>query len=350
MIPAALTPPALAALDGLTYTGAPLDRGEPVRADPAALARLRADPQTRLVPIWRNSVLADTRGGRSAPRAALLAPGDLPETPAMTPQEEAFLGLDADGVAWFGLQLPPDSGAGGAADQTPQGPDPGPGAPPGARFLPLRTVGPALPAAEAAILAQALGVLAWHRRHRFCAACGAPSRPDQGGWRRRCTETERCGALHFPRTDPAVIMLVHHGRGAAARCLLGRGPRLPPRMLSTLAGFVEPGESLEEAVRREIAEETGVRVGRVAYAGSQPWPFPSSIMLGFHCEAETADIVLDPRELEHAGWYARTEVAAFAEMPGDPRTALPGDGWLLPRADSIARRLILGWLSDDPFA
>jgi NAD+ diphosphatase len=142
-------------------------------------------------------------------------------------------------------------------------------------------------------------------------------------------------------------MLVHQGRGPQARCLLGRAGRLPPGMISTLAGFVEPGETLEEAVRREVHEETGVQVGRMAYAASQPWPFPSSIMLGFHVEAETTDIIVDPRELEHAAWYSRAEVAAFGEM-GGPET--PDAGWLLPRGDSIARRLILGWLAGDPFA
>nr|WP_246423472.1 NAD(+) diphosphatase [Roseospira goensis] len=324
------------ALEHLTYTGAPLDRAEPLRSDPAALAGRAGDPASRRVLLWRNRVLVDTRGGRSAPRARVAGGDWRPDDAALTPEEEVFLGLDGDGAAWFGVQLPA-----GAGEDDERGPETGLGG----RFLPLRTVGPALPAAEAAILAQALGVLAWHRRHRFCAACGAPSRPEEGGWRRRCTDPA-CGAQHFPRTDPAVIMLVHHGRGDGARCLLGRGPRLPAGMVSTLAGFVEPGESLEEAVRREVHEETGVRVGAVVYAASQPWPFPSSLMLGFHCLAETTEITLDPRELEHAAWYSRAEVAGFGEV-GDP-APVAGGGWLLPRPDSIARRLVLGWLAGDP--
>jgi len=330
---------ARATLDGITYTGAPLDRSEPLRSDSDEMARRRRDPSSRVVLLWRNQVLVDAAEGRTEGRAApraLVAGGDwTPADTALTPEDEVFLGLDADGAAWFGVQIPA-----GANDGDDVGPDTGLGG----CFMPLRTVGPALPGAEAAILAQALGVLGWHRRHRFCAACGAPSVVADAGYRRRCT-SPACGADHFPRTDPAVIMLVHHGRGADARCLLGRGPRLPSNMISTLAGFVEPGETLEEAVRREVHEEAGVRVGRMAYAASQPWPFPASIMLGFHCEATTTEIVLDPRELEHAAWYSREEVAAFGQIGG---AGGPDTPWLLPRGDSIARRLILGWLAGDP--
>ncbi|MQX34909.1 NAD(+) diphosphatase [Roseospira navarrensis] len=332
---ATLTPSARTALEGLVYTGAPLDRAEPLREDATAVGRLRREPASRVVLLWRNQVLVDTSGGRAAPRAMVTGGDWTPADPALTPDETVFLGRDGAGVAWFAAQLPAEAEGGDEA-----GPDTGLGG----RFLPLRTVGPALPPDEAAILAQALGVLAWHRRHRFCAACGAPSVMADAGYRRRCTDPA-CGAGHFPRTDPAVIMLVHHGRGPDARCLLARGARLPPRMVSTLAGFVEPGESLEEAVRREVHEETGLRVGRLAYGASQPWPFPASIMLGFHCEAETTDIVLDPRELEHAAWHTRAEVAAFGEMGRDA----PESGWLLPRTDSIARRLILGWLAGEVF-
>jgi len=332
---ATLSEAARAALADLTYTGAPLDRAEALRGDAAALARLRADPASRVVFLWRNRVLVWDGTGEDGPRAGVAGGDWRPDDPALTPEEEVFLGLDPAGVAWFGVQLPPDA----EADE-----DTGPDTGLGGRFVPLRTVGPTLPAAEAAILAQALGVLAWHRRHRYCAACGSPSRPAEGGWRRQCV-SEACGASHFPRTDSAVIMLVHHGRGEAARCLLGRGARLPPGMVSTLAGFLEPGESLEEAVRREVSEETSLRVGRVAYAASQPWPFPSSLMIGFHAEAETTDLILDPRELEHAAWFSRAEVAAMAE-PGASRS---GDTWRLPRGDSIARRLILGWLAGDSF-
>jgi NAD+ diphosphatase len=332
---ATLSAAARAALEGLTYTGAPLDRAEPLRGDAEALARRRAEPASRVVPVWRNRVVVDDADPAVGPRLRAVAGDWRPSDPALAPEETVFLGLDAGGAAWFGVQLPP----GAAVEDEDRGPDIGvPG-----RFVPLRTLGPALPPDEAAILAQAVGVLAWHRRHRFCAACGAPTAAADGGWRRRCVD-EACGAGHFPRTDPAVIMLVHHGRGETARCLLGRGRHLPPGMVSTLAGFVEPGESLEEAVRREVHEESGVRVGPVAYGASQPWPFPASLMIGFHAEAETTDITLDPRELEHAAWFSRAEVAAMA----DSAATRTGDGWRLPRGDSIARRLIAGWLAGDP--
>jgi len=322
-----LTAAALAPLAEVTYAGAPLDRAEPLRADAGALKRLRNDPDSRLVPVWRNAVLIEQ--SRDRPHAVTAPGGWAPADPALAPEEIAVLGRDARGRAWFALQIP--AGQGDAN---------GPALGLGGRFMPLRGVGPSLAADHAAILAQAVGVLAWHRRHRFCPSCGAPSQPDEGGWRRRCAGPD-CGAAQFPRTDPAVIMLVHHGRGAAARCLLGRGARLPAGMVSTLAGFVEPGETLEEAVRREVIEETGVRIGRVAYAGSQPWPFPSSVMLGFHAEAESTDITLDPRELDFADWFSRDQVAGFGP-PG-------AGGWSLPRGDSIARRLIRGWLAGDVF-
>ncbi|KAA5606084.1 NAD(+) diphosphatase [Roseospira marina] len=328
-----LTETTRAALDGLSYTGAPLDRAEPLRTDTARLAALRADPSSRLVLVWRDRVLIDGTEDEAAP-ALVTAPGTWSgPTPDLAPEEEVLLGLDTDGTAWFALQLP-------------QGPesedDLGPHTGLGGQFLPLRTVGPTLPGPEATLLAQALGVLGWHRRHRFCGACGALCESVDAGYRRRCTT---CGADHFPRTDPAVIMLIHHGRGAQARCLLGHGPRLPSGMISTLAGFVEPGETLEEAVRREVHEEAGIRVGRVAYGASQPWPFPASLMLGFHGEALTTDIVIDPRELDHAGWYTRAEVASFMQGEGSDGPA----PWRLPRADSLGRRLILGWLKGDPF-
>lgn len=321
------------ALDALTYTGAPLDRGESLRRDAAALGRLAGDPASRLLPVWRNSVLVET-GVDQGPRACTAPGGWVPPTPALMPEEQAFLGVDAAGRAWFALNLPPGEGG-----------DKGPDLGLGGRFVPLRSVGPTLPADEAAILAQAVGVLAWHRRHRFCPACGAPSRVEEGGWRRACSDAA-CGSSQFPRTDPAVIMLVHQGRGPQARCLLGRAGRLPSGMISTLAGFVEPGETLEEAVRREVAEETGIAVGQVGYAGSQPWPFPGSIMLGFYAEAESDAITLDPHELEFADWFSRDQVAAFGQAGRD---WAPGDPWGLPRADSIARRLILGWLAGDVF-
>ena len=159
-------------------------------------------------------------------------------------------------------------------------------------FTDLRRVGPLLPRQEGALLAYARGIAYWHERHRFCGVCGAPTRSEEGGHVRRCTDAA-CGTTHFPRTDPAVIMLVHDGE----RCLLGRKSEWPKGMHSTLAGFVEPGESLEEAVAREVFEETGIHVTDVIYHSSQPWPFPASLMLGFHAKALSTAITVDPEEL-----------------------------------------------------
>jgi NAD+ diphosphatase len=151
-------------------------------------------------------------------------------------------------------------------------------------------------------LATAKALLTWHATHRFCAKCGHETKSAEAGWRRDCPA---CGAHHFPRTDPCVIMLAIDGE----RCLLGRQSRFPPGMWSCLAGFVEPGETFEEAVRREMFEEAGIRAGRVSYYASQPWPFPMSVMIGFHAEAETTDLNIDRNELEGARWIGRAEVA-----------------------------------------
>jgi NAD+ diphosphatase len=193
----------------------------------------------------------------------------------------------------------------------------------------LRRVGPLLSEADASQWAYARALTWWHRRHPFCPVCGAPTRVVDAGHRRICT-AETCGAEQHPRTDPAVIVLVHRGN----RCLLARSPRFPPKMLSTLAGFVEPGESLDDCVRREVFEEVGVRVGEVRYHSSQPWPFPQSLMIGFLAAAENEDLVLDETEIEAARWVDREVVA-------DP------DRWadfVLPPPFAIARRLVQSWV------
>jgi NAD+ diphosphatase len=153
-------------------------------------------------------------------------------------------------------------------------------------------------------LAEAKALLNWHARHRFCPNCGAPTKVVQAGWRRDCPA---CGMQHFPRTDPVVIMLAISGE----RCVLGRSRRFAPTMWSCLAGFAEPGESIEEAVRREVLEEAGIACGRVSYFASQPWPFPSSIMIGCHAQALSEDLVIDREELEDARWFSRDECAAM---------------------------------------
>ena len=289
------------------YTGSPLDRASHLRTDDAWMAEALRDPATRFVPIWRgrNLFLAAADG---TPAAA------FPNGLASDGHGWAFLG-NAHGVATFALDL-------SAAE------DPLPLLPAGAgEFSELRTIGAALPATDAAILAHARGLMHWRSRHRFCGLCGAACEPQSGGNVMACTA---CGTHHFPRTDPAVIMLVTRGDKA----LLGHSARFPNSvMYSTLAGFVEPGESLEEAVAREVLEESGVPVANVRYHSSQPWPFPASIMLGFYADGLAEDIILDEHELMDARWFSRAEMT-------DPKA----HGFALPRADSIARRLIEDWL------
>lgn len=198
-------------------------------------------------------------------------------------------------------------------------------------FLELRSIMTRLSNRDAEIAATAKGVLSWHGTHRFCARCGAESRLAQGGWQRDCPA---CGAHHFPRTDPVVIMLITHGNSV----LLGRSPGWPDGMYSLLAGFIEPGETMEAAVRREVFEESGVRVGPVGYLASQPWPFPASLMFGCWGEATTKEITLDPNELEDALWLTREELAdVFA---GQHPKVLPA------RRGAIAHFLLENWLAD----
>ncbi len=198
---------------------------------------------------------------------------------------------------------------------------------PGLGPQPVRAVGGLLDAAQGSLAVHAVGLANWHGTHPCCARCGAPTVVGQAGHIRRCPA---CGAVHFPRTDPAVIMLVTDGSG---RALLGRQPSWPERRFSTLAGFLEPGETLEDAVRREVAEEVGIRVGDVGYAGSQPWPFPSSLMVGFFAVAETDRICVDGSEIAEARWFGREEVAELIEQ----------GSLTLPGLVSISRWLIDTW-------
>lgn len=305
------------------YAGSGLDRAGSLRVDQLWLeARLR-DPRSRLVPVWRGQNLFHppaTPDGR--PLSFIPTVEALRGIPQIAPLLEedghvVLLGLIED-IAHFAVDLshlvdPAQASAllGGG------------------EFADLRRYGPLLPHREGALLAYARAILHWHARHRYCGVCGTVTISAQAGHLRACTNPD-CKTQHFPRTDPAVIMLVTDGE----RCLLGRQAAWIPGMHSTLAGFVEPGESLEEAVAREVIEETGIRVGEVRYHSSQPWPFPASIMLGFHAVAETTAIELNRAELEDARWYTRAQLLASPE----------DETFRLPRRDSIARRLIESWL------
>jgi len=208
-------------------------------------------------------------------------------------------------------------------------------------FIDLREIGWLLDGQQAAQLAYARGLVFWNRHHRFCGSCGSPTERRNGGHLRRCSNPD-CARLHFPRTDPAVIMLVEdRSEVARPRCLLARNARFPSRMMSTLAGFVDPLESLEETVAREVFEECGIRVGGVEYQASQPWPFPSSIMLGFRAQALTRDIVIDNDEIAEAHWFEAEQLLEFGEWGDD------GDNFCLPRRDSIARYLISSWMAEN---
>jgi NAD+ diphosphatase len=188
-----------------------------------------------------------------------------------------------------------------------------------------------VPAEELGMLAMAKSLLDWHRRHRFCANCGAPTQPAQAGFRRDCAA---CGTQHFPRTDPVVIMLVTRGD----RCLMGRQPRFTEKMYSCLAGFLEPGETVEDAVRRETFEEAGIRVGAVRYLASQPWPFPSNIMIGCIGEALTEDIAFDGEELEDARWFTKDDVRLMLEGTHEQYAA--------PAPIAIANLLLREWVKE----
>lgn len=307
----------------MAFAGSGLDRAAARRADSDWQAKAAATG--RVLPLWRGKPLltATGLGWLSATHPALSA-GDPP----------VFLGLDGSG-GMFARDISdwePDPGqaavAEGFLDPTVQR---HPALPDDHAFAELRGAMLRLSPLELEVAATAKAVLGWHRTHRYCAACGNRSVPTQAGWQRQCPT---CGAHHFPRTDPVVIMLVTEGN----RTLLGRSPGWPPGMYSCLAGFVEPGETIEAAVRREVAEETGVRVGAVSYVASQPWPFPASLMLGCRAEALTDAITLDPAELEDAVWVTREEMVTV--IAGDHPRIRP------PRQGAIAHALLHAWLAD----
>jgi NAD+ diphosphatase len=307
----------------VTFGGSGLDRHAILRRDKAGLEQ--ALTSGTVLPVWRGKPLMDGESLGWVPAGhPVLA---LAEPPL-------FLGLD-EGVPRFAADLSdwsPEAGAdapeAGFFDQTVQR---HPATAEGQGFTELRGVMTRLSPREAELVVTAKALVQWHRSHAFCATCGARSTPAQGGWQRVCPA---CGAQHFPRTDPVVIMLVTHGNSV----LLGRSPGWPEGMFSLLAGFVEPGETIEAAVRREVAEETAVTCGAVSYLASQPWPFPASLMIGARTEASSRDIQVDPEELEAALWVTREELMqAFAGLHPTIRPS---------RRGSIAHFILRNWLAD----
>jgi NAD+ diphosphatase len=313
--------------EAVTFGGGRIDRAAHLRADPAAQAALAADPRALGLPLWRGRPLLETTADGTRLGWMPLAGTVFRDATAGS----VFLGIEA-GAPRFARVVPDWDGAvagpEGFGDTSRTRP---PWLPDGFGFGDLRSVMAELEASEAGTAAAAKGILGWHATHGFCANCGARSEPADAGWRRTCPA---CGAQHFPRTDPVVIMLILHGNSI----LLGRQAAWPPGMYSLLAGFMEPGETIEAAVRRETFEEAGVPVGQVDYLASQPWPFPSGLMIGCRGIALAGAINRDPAELEDARWVSREGmVAAFAGLEPDLRPARPG---------SIARFLIERWLAD----
>jgi NAD+ diphosphatase len=280
------------------YTGSPLDRADHLRRDAAAIAAARMHPAARFLILDELKPLM-TEDGADLYWARR---SEAPDGPLV------FLGLDRDGAPRFAVD--------GRADEDIA-----------ARPTDARIAGMQLGDGRAAIVAEARSILDWHRRHRFCANCGAPTEACKAGHGRQCAA---CHAEHFPRVDPVVIMLAEKDGMA----LVGRGPRFPAGFFSALAGFVEPGESLEEAVARELAEEAGIVADDVRYVASQPWPFPSSLMIGALATAHGFALRLDETEIAEARWVSREEC----------RAALAGQGtWSAPPPLAIAHLLLTHW-------
>jgi NAD+ diphosphatase len=300
----------------LGYAGSRLDRAVARRADTAALKALEGDASSRFYLIAGEMVLLRKIAGGYDPLFDAAQAANFGAS-----SERVFLGL-VDGAARFAASLP----AAAIEPLKARG---------DIELIDLRSIAVRglLDSDHLAALAQAKALVNWHGPHRFCPNCGAATRSVDGGWRRDCPS---CRALHFPRTDPVVIMLASAGE----RCVLGRSHRFQPGMWSCLAGFVEPGETIEEAVRRETREEAGIVCGRVAYFASQPWPFPMSLMIGCHAEARSREIVIDRIELDDARWFERGEVALML-------AGRHPQGLTAPPAIAIAHHILRAWVEQE---
>jgi NAD+ diphosphatase len=289
----------------IPFSGNPLDRASYHRTDPAWLAAQHA--AGLFLPFWQNR-----------PRVVKDRAGFLPWREEWQGATSVFLGLDG-GQPLFAVDLP-----GGSEPVLGEG-----------AFAEMRASAFVLPARDTAIAGQAKALLDWHKRHGFCPNCGTATQIHDGGYRRHCP---RCGAEHFPRTDPVVIMLpiLKSKDGLGNECLVGRNLRFPPQLYSAFAGFVEPGESMEEAVRRELWEEVSMKIGAVTYHATQPWPFPSSLMLGCYAEALSRDFQIDGHEIEAARWLTKDEVRARLANKIE-------DEMKLPVSIAIAHHLIRDW-------
>lgn len=284
----------------IPFAGNPLNRASEKRTDPKWIESKRRDPASLILPIWRLEPFLLGRDDSDPPVELGLLQPDRVVSLADAAAPCVFLGLDGE-RAIFALDLSE------ADDPAKAGPLAGLG-----RFRDARTAAQMVSLKDAAIIGQAKALIDWHQRHGFCPRCGARTKMMDAGYRRLC---DNCKAEHFPRVDPVVIMLATHGEA----CLVGRGKQFPPGMFSALAGFVEPGETVEEAVRRELMEEASVKVGAVSYYATQPWPFPSSLMIGCFAKAESRETKVDDNELAEVRWIERSlarELIAGKQVEG----------------------------------
>jgi len=301
----------------IPFSGNPLDRASEKRIDTEWVEARRRDPSSLVLPMWRlQPFILGPENAKGSIEAGFLRPG-LAESLAGPNAASVLLGLE-NGQAYFALDISE------ARDPANEGPLAGLG-----HFREMRGASMLLPAKDTAILGQAKALIDWHQRHGFCPRCGGLTVIADAGYKRICLN---CDAEHFPRTDPVVIMLATYGD----QCLVGRGKQFPRGMFSALAGFIEPGETIEEAVRRELHEESGVKTGRVTYHATQPWPFPSSLMIGCFAEAESQEIKVDESELAEARWVERSVVRAV--LGGDQ-----SHGFWLPPSIAIAHHLLKAW-------
>jgi NAD+ diphosphatase len=315
----------------VTFGGSGLNRAAELRGSQSQIEALAKQKDARSIVFWRGKPLTVWGMDRNADLARV--PMDHPVLGEAV-QFPLFLGLDDDGPVFANdiSSWDPDdvdhAQLNSFLDRSEQH---HPTLPENVLFSELRGIMTRLTARDAELAATARALFGWHRSHRFCAMCGAESQMAIAGWQRDCAS---CGGHHFPRTDPVVIMLITHGNNV----LMGRSPGWPEGMYSLLAGFIEPGETLEAAVRREVFEEAGVRVGPVSYLASQPWAFPSSLMFGCRGAATSHEITIDPKEIEDARWFSREEI--MLAFSGQHPQLMPA------RKGAIAQFLLRNWLAD----
>jgi len=313
--------------EGLVFTGMELDRAGALRKSDDWFHEQLKRGETRLLPTWQGRFAFAEHQLLEVSRSEPLAERLLEQG-----AEPVLLGLDGEDAVFVVdcSALSKEDAKDLVGEKN--------------KLIPLRHSLPQLPRAQAAMLSYASSLAHWHREHQFCGRCGQKSESHESGHMRRCTD-EACGAESFPRTNPVVIMLVEYvPEDGPAKCLLAQHNRLPAYMLSTLAGFVDPGESLEEAVIREVFEEAGVKAYQARYMYSQPWPFPSSLMIGFFARADDMTLNIDKNEISDAHWFTAEEVRSFGTWFTE------SEGYQVPPTESIARALIKEWLKEQGVA